>query len=83
MINISVESGSASNPDEFQDLHRKQEELDDSIKKVILGKNGIQAHEANISSLVQKVRTKLFLCDKLIETWLLTQSCHFYLTHII
>ena len=60
MITISVESGSASIPDKFQDLHRKQEELDDSIKKAILGKNGIQAHEANISSLIQKVRTKLF-----------------------
>ena len=58
LVAFAVETENTGSSDELQSLVQKQQEMEDSIKSAISGENGIEAHQANISSILQQVRKK-------------------------
>ena len=66
---FAVESGSASNPDEFQEIHRKQQELEESLTKITSGKNGVEVQAQNMSQIFQQVSEFIssYYCARLIN----------------
>ncbi len=58
LISILVESGSQGNPEEFQDIHQKQQSIDTDITDL---KTKLSGQSADISTFRSQVRCTFFL----------------------